>query len=416
MVEATAVVIDQCEGKARRKWQILTACSLIVCINAAFPIYGASVVNTAMVAEMGLDRSLLGLFVALNMVVTGLTAPLVGALVGRVGARLVLVSGSVLMALGALTMATLVDGGVSAILTFSLLIGLGMSLGGFIANQACVAGWYREDRARPFGVLYATMGLGGFVAAPLVSEVILRSDNWRAGWLVFVVVGIIALCLAIFVVRDAPASGDVVGFTPPAEAPAAAGEGGEGDIGTRALLILILCAMSAGAGSAFYIAHGLALLRDFGHPLAAATTSMSMMAVSTVVGNLAIGAFGRRFGVRRILALGSIIFATGLLFLGNARSSTLVFVYPAFFGIGFGVVQVGVMALLSKCAKPARFAMMSGIVFALDTVASASAPLFGGVLFDNTHTYMPMILVIAGLNALAALLLSLNRGAFRAGA
>ncbi|MDR3516630.1 MAG: MFS transporter [Azospirillaceae bacterium] len=411
MDETAQFGIQQRGATTERKGQILTACSLIICINAAFPIYGASVVNTAMVSAMGLDRSLLGLFVAVNMVVTGLTAPLVGALVGRVGARIALIAGSTVMMLGALSMATLVHGPLTAILTFGILVGLGMSLGGFIANQACTAGWFHEDRARPFGVLYATMGVGGFVAAPLINRVIFETGDWRAGWLVFIVLGALALCLAIFVVRDAPERDGVVNFTHSVEAPAAAGEGG---ISARALPIVTLCVMSAGASSALYISHGLALLKDFDHPLTAATTSMSLMAVSTLAGNLAIGAFSKRFGIRRILAIGSIIFAIGILLLGNARSTTLLYLYPPFFGVGFGAVQVGAMALLSKCVKPLRFAAVSGIVFALDTVASASTPILGGVLFDKMHTYLPMILVLAGFNTLAALLLLLNRRAFPA--
>jgi MFS family permease len=404
-------VIDTREKNTRTKWQILAACSLIICINAAFPIYGASVVNTAMVSAMKADRSLLGTFIAVNMLVTGLTAPLVGALVSRFGARPALIAGSLLLMLGALTMATLVHRPLTAILTFGIIIGLGMSLGGFVANQTCTAEWFRDDRARPFGVLYATMGVGGFVAAPLINLVILRLGTWQAGWLVFVVLGAVALCLSIFVVRDAPDFDDVVGPSPSPEAPTAAGNGG---IFALALPIIMLCILSAGASSSFYIAHGLSLLKDFGHPLTAATTTLSIMAATTLVGNLTIGAVSKRFGVRRILAVGSITLAIGLLLLGNAHSTTMLYLYPPFFGIGFGAAQVGGMALLSKCVKIHRFAAISGIVFALDTVSSASAPVLGGMLFDKMHTYLPMILLLAGLNATAAVFLMLSKRLFPA--
>lgn len=387
---------------------MLAACSLILCINAAFPIYGASVVNTAMVSSMGLDRSLLGLLVSANMAVTGLTAPLMGALVGRAGARFTLVVGSILLILGSLAMAVLVQGALAAVLTFGILIGLAMSAGGFVANQACVAGWFHEDRARPFAVLYATMGAGGFVAAPLINSAIGLGDNWRAGWLVFTALGVLALCLALFIVRDAPDADGVAEFGPPLE------ETNAGATGRLALWIVILCIMAAGASSSLYIAHGLAMLHDFGHPFTAAATSMSIMAASTLAGNFAIGAFGKRFGVRRILAAGSATFALGLILLIGARSTAFLYLYPLFLGAGFGAVQVGAMALLSRCVPPNRFAATSGIAISLQTIASAITPFLGGWLFDATHTYLPLILTLAGLNVLAALLLLLSGRAFPA--
>ena len=393
-----------------RKWVILAACSGILCINAAFPIYGASVVNTAMVSAMGQDRSLLGLFVTANMVVTGLTAPLIGSLVGRFGARLMLVIGSCLMILGSLAMATLVQGPISAVLTFGIVVGLAMSTGGFVANQACVAGWFRADRARPFGILYATMGVGGFLAAPLVNSAISHEHNWRAGWLVFTALGVVSLCLALFVARDAPDAEGAVEFTPSAEGT------DTGGLRSPAMLIVLFCIVSAGASSALYIAHGLAILQDYGHSAIASTTSMSIMAASTLVGNLALGVLGAKFGVRRILAGGSLTFAIGLLLLANARSPALLYVYAPFLGAGFGAVQVGAMALLSKCVPSKRFAKTSGIAFSLETVSSATTPFLGGFLFDTTHTYLPLLLTLITMNGITALLLLLNRRSFPAGA
>jgi MFS family permease len=315
------------------------------------------------------------------------------------------------MIFGSLAMSQLVQGPVSAVLTFGIVIGLAMSAGGFIANQACVAGWFRDDRARPFGILYATMGVGGFFAAPLVSSAISHTQDWRTGWLVFTALGFVSLCLAIFVVRDAPHAEEVAEF-----APAVDGAPNTGSIRSPALLIVLFCILSAGASSALYIAHGLALLKDFGHSPDASSMSMSIMAASTLAGNLAISILGPRFGVRRILAAGAVTFAIGLLVLANARSPGLLYVYAPFLGAGFGAVQVGAMALLSKCVPSNKFAKTSGIAFSLETVSSATTPFLGGFLFDTTHTYAPLLLTLVAMNGITALLLLFNRRSFPAGA
>mgnify|MGYP006077449095 CR=1 FL=1 len=378
------------------RWRVLAACACILCINAAFPIYGASVVNTAMVADMKLDRSILGLLVSANMIVTGLTAPLFGGIVGRVGARLTLIFGSGVLIVGSLVMAFLVHGPYQAIAAFGLIIGLAMSAGGFVANQACVAGWFIDDRAKPFAVLYATMGAGGFVAAPLISEVVARAHAWNAGWLVFTFFGCIALILSLFVVRDAPPSAQPVSFGPP-------GEGtGDRDLKSVAVWLVIFSIMAAGASSALYIAHGLAMLQDFGHGPILAARSMSIMAASTLIGNFLVGALGKRLGVRYILALGGIVFAIGLLLLANAKSALIFFIYPPLLGAGFGAVQVGAMALLSKCTAQNRFAAISGVAISLQTVASAITPFLGGWLYDTYHTYLPLFSALFMFNVLTS--------------
>lgn len=394
----------------KQKLRILAACACILCINAAFPIYGASVVNTAMVSEMGLDRSLLGLLVSANMIVTGLTAPLMGGAVARFGAQKVLILGSIIMIVGSLMMAFLVHGPYQAIGVFGLIVGLAMSAGGFVANQACVAGWFVNDRARPFAVLYATMGAGGFVAAPLIRTVIDGAQTWSAGWLVFTAFGALALALSLFVVRDAPRVGHAVDFGPP-------GEGtGHGNLSSPGIWLIIGCIMVAGASSALYIAHGLAMLQDFGHDPGAAARSMSIMAASTLIGNFLVGAFGKRLGVRRILAAGSITFAIGLVLLANARGSAMFYLYPPLLGAGFGAVQVGAMALLSKCTAAHRFAAISGIAISLQTVASAITPFLGGWIFDTQHTYMPLFAVLVTLNLLTAVVLLFGKTMFPKGA
>jgi MFS family permease len=395
----TDIIHNETAEVTRKPWQILTACSFILCINAAFPIYGASVINTEMVSQMGAERTLLGLLVSVNMIVTGLTAPLMGAFVGRVGARATLIGGSVLMIVGALAMALLVNSVVPAVLTFGIVFGLAMSAGGFVANQTCVAGWYKEDRARPFAILYATMGVGGFIATPLVSGAISSSGDWRSGWFVFAILGVIALLLSVFVIRDAPAADAEPQVGPAVEAT------GSGGIKSIPVWIVIFTIVVAGASSSMYIAHGLTLLNDFGHPASLASKSLGVMAASTLLGNFVIGTFTQKYGIRRILAGGGICFALGLVLLVNANTTILLFTYPVFLGAGFGAVQVGTMALLSKCVAPEKFPAAIGITLCLETLIAASSPFIGGYVFETLHTYMPMVMALVALNTLAAFIL-----------
>ncbi|MCM2472404.1 MFS transporter [Rhizobium sp. CG5] len=389
---------------------ILGACALILCMNAAFPIYGASVINTTMVTSLGWDRSLLGLLVSVNMAVTGLTAPLIGSAVDRYGPRIVLIAGSFLLLVGASAMAFWVEQPWQVIFAFGILMGLAMSAGGFIANQACVAAWFDKKQARAFATLYATMGVGGFIAAPLISSVIAQGD-WRAGWLVFIAVGAFALCLAVFVVRDAPSAARNEGVDKTAQ-PDSAPEPKGSIYKSPALWLVILCIVSAGAGSSLYIAHGQALLHDSAFSPSAAAASLSLMAASTLLGNFMVGALGDRFGTRNILTGGLLVFAIGLLTLGYAENTFMLYAYAVLLGAGYGAVQVSSMALLAETFPARQFASVSGFAISMMTIASAVAPFVVGQLFDLTQTYIPSILAIAGMNVAGALLMMSNRRVF----
>jgi len=66
-------------------WRVLFALCFVISVNMAFPIYGASVLNTVMAVDLHWDRKSLGLLVGVNMLTTGLAAPLV-AVASTVGA------------------------------------------------------------------------------------------------------------------------------------------------------------------------------------------------------------------------------------------------------------------------------------------------------------------------------------------
>jgi cyanate permease len=74
------------------------------------------------------------------------------------------------------------------------------------------------------------------------------------------------------------------------------------------------------------------------------------------------------------------------------------------------------MALLSKCTAQSRFAAISGIAISLQTVASAVTPFLGGWLFDRSHTYVPLIATMVGLNLLTAVLLLFGKRLYPDGA
>ena len=94
------------ESKPFYGWKLVAAVFFIYLVNIAFPYYGGSLLNAFMAEELGLGRSQLGYGFSAFLLFVGLSSPLVGILVNRLGVRAVLTAGGATLTIGALMMAT----------------------------------------------------------------------------------------------------------------------------------------------------------------------------------------------------------------------------------------------------------------------------------------------------------------------
>src|SRR5277367_1294608 len=117
-------------------WTMLATLWGIVFLNLGFPAYGPAVINAAMARAEGLNRETLGNMFSVYMIMSGLPGPLVALSINRLGVRRTLLLGSFFTIAGSLLMATVVTGGLGAMLCYGLLVGSGVATGAVMAAQA----------------------------------------------------------------------------------------------------------------------------------------------------------------------------------------------------------------------------------------------------------------------------------------
>ena len=91
-------------------WKLLAVFWLIVFTNFAFPLYGASVINTYMAADLHMNRAALGAAYGFFQWMVGLPAPLVAICINKKGVRFTMLAGCLTVLAGALLMAFAVRG------------------------------------------------------------------------------------------------------------------------------------------------------------------------------------------------------------------------------------------------------------------------------------------------------------------
>ena len=381
-------------------WTMLGALWTVMFLNLGFPAYGPAVINAAMAEALGLHRETLGDMFSVYMIMSGLPGPAVALSVNRFGVRRTLLLGSLLIIAGAVLMATVVSGGMGAMIAFGLLVGAGVATGSALAAQAGLARWFVRRRSLALSVLYSAGAIGGFVAAPLLNRVISTTHSWRTGWWVIAVLSALAACIAVIFVRERPEDvGQAAdGFGPPREAGAAPRDTRPPFVTRHEWTLrealshpsywLILLSLVGGSGGyTLFLAHGVVHLHDLGHSASVGAWAVGIMTVSGLIGKAFLAALGDRIDPRYIWGVFMAIFALGLVLVVNARPLWQVYLFAVCLGIGFGGGLVCLMAVLSNYYGTRAFASLAGLAVAINTTLSAVAPKIAGRLYDEGLGY-----------------------------
>jgi len=379
-------------------WVVVAAGALMTCV-AFGAVFSLAVFLQPMADATGWSRAGISGAMTLVFLAMGVGGFAWGTLSDRIGARPVVLAGSVLLVLG-LALASRAG----SLLEFQLAYGLvvGFAAGSFFPPFiAVVSNWF--DRQRALAVSLTTMGVGvaPMTVSPFASW-LLTTQDWRGAQMTIALLAALIMIPAALLVRQPP--------TQPASAGAGApGAGGAGEMSLgealRSTPFIVLgltyfacCAMHSGP-----IFHTISYAIFCGVPALAAVSIYSLEGLAGLGGRVLFGVLGDRYGAKPVLiagllvqalAAGAFVFASRL---GEFYAVSFVF------GLAYG----GVMPLYAVLAR-SYFGphIMGGVVGAASLVASlgmALGPLAGGWIFDayGTYTWLYVGSFAVGLGAVA---------------
>lgn len=404
-------------------WTLLAVVWLIMAFNLGFPAYSPSVINPEMGKSLGFTRDVIGLMMSIYIILSGLPGPVVAMVINKLGSRITIIIGSLMIVAGATAMATVVDSATGAYLAFGLVVGGGVCTGASLPSQTVVARWFLRRRAMALSIMYSAGALGGAVAAKLLENLIIRTGDWRDAWWVIAGFSGIAAVLSLAFIREKPEDmGQTVdgvdASTSSAQALAAKAKPAFitdtawefRDAVRNPTYWLILGSLLGGSGVyTLFLAHGKLLLEDFGHPLGIGGTAVFTMTISGLVAKAIIIAFGDRFDPKYLWGIFMAVFGIGAVVMVHASTLPLVYTFAFCLGIGFGGGVVCLMAVLGNYFGLKAFALLSGIAIAVNTTLSALAPYAAGRLFERGYGYEGICYFLAAWCFAGALVLFLIR-------
>ena len=407
-------------------WKLLAVFWIILFANFAFPLYGASVVNTYMAEALHWDRTQLGTAYAIYQLMIGAPAPLIAILIAKKGVRFSAALGCWVVVAGALLMSSVVRTSLQTDLVYGVMIGLGAMTGGVLVAQTGINCWFSKHKGLAITLVHTGGTFGGFVAARVLDKVIRAfGGNWRAGW--WLMAGVSAICavLAMLFVRERPSD---LGQFPDGATEQEAASSIRSDANERvhktnedwtlldalrtpAIWLILVSLLGFSAGYPLYIAHGNAHLRDLGYSPAQAASSISIMLLCAMFGTLFFAAIADRIEPRLSWAVASLVFAAGMLLALHASGAAGLYLYAILLGGSFGVCFSAMMVLPANYYGVKGYPPVISLMMVVGTTAGFLGATIAGIVFDHFRSYTPVFYCVAALSVLAAIVLLLMKPA-----
>jgi MFS family permease len=379
----------------RYGWVMVALGAFMTCV-AIGAMFSLAVFLQPITESTGWSHTAVSGAMTLNFLAMGAAGFGWGALSDRIGPRIVVLAGAVLLGLG-LFLASRAQ----TVLQFQLAFGLmvGIAVGSFFTPMiAAVMGWVTEHRGLAVSLVSVGVGVAPMTMSPFAAWLITQMD-WRGAQMVIAVLVWATLVPAALFVRRPPAQ--------PAAAEHGAAEAAPMKLRdafvSAPFIVLALTFFACCAAHAGPIFHTVTYAMTCGLAPLAAVTIYSVEGLAGLGGRLALGVLADRLGVKRVLIAGLLIQAVAAgMFIFASRLGEF-YAVAATFGFAYG----GVMPLYAVLAREYFGQRMLGAVFGAAAMVSslgmALGPALGGWIYDTFGRYTWMYLGSAaiGLGAVA---------------
>jgi MFS family permease len=381
--------------RIRPAWVVLGgafgAFTLSAALMHSYPVY-----LVAFIADFGWSRAETSIAYSVSQFIAGVSSPLVGYLVDRLGSRRLLLIGGGLLVAGLVGSAF-----VTALWQIILLYGIVMTFGanclGLVVFVPMLSRHFVRRRGFAISIVQSANGIARGLSAPLV-QLLISLIGWRETYLAQAgLMGALIFPLArLFRRADAPAPPQSQDGRVPSETPAADAEPlGRGwtlgeAVRTPHFWLLFSVYLFTGLGSFFVSLHQLAFAVDIGFDKLYAAEVLGMGAFLAVPGIIVTGALSDTIGREwsAILAYGfSIIGVVFALMITSPDQHLLLWLHACFFGLTWGARGPAITAKTADLFPGRQLGTILGVITIGTGLGSAAGSWGAGLVYDLSGSY-----------------------------
>ena len=373
----------------------------------SIPFYTHGIFVGAITAEYGWSRGAAQFAFSFVMMTALITAPLIGLLIDRIGARRVaLVSLAAFAAMfAALSFAT-----VEIWTYYALWLVMAIAASGTmpITWTRTVNGWFERQRGLALGLTLASTGVVA-TFAPAIAANLIGDVGWRDAYRILGLgIAVVGLPAIYFLFHDnARVTPTESNATVPAIVPGVSTREGVKSFKFWALGISILLVC---AGIAGLITNLVPMLMDHGMDRPTAASYAGIMGLSVIGGRIIGGYLIDHLWAPGVAAVFLAVPAVSCYLLGGAYDPSLIWLAALLIGFTAGV-EVDILSFLTaRYFGMKNYGALYGGQFVFFAIGSGFAPAAFGMAFDRVGNYQPVLIGSAVMFILSAgLILTLGK-------
>jgi len=374
-------------------WRVVGANSVVWSLQSMIWVQGYGNMAVQLRDQFGWSKSFLSYVYAGTRAEVAVFGPVQGQAIDRLGIKQVMRAGAVLGLIGFLAVAWADTRG--EFVVAMAILGIAMSLIGFLTISTATVRWFERRRARALSILTMGFAFGGFFAPVLVWG--FDRYGWRTTILVAGSVLSAAAWWAAAIVNRTPADhGEPMDGLDEARQevePRAEGVTDRHYTAGQAMRTRGFWMISFGHGAALLVvsssmAHlALYLTEDRGYSAGRAALVAGTVPLFQIVGTVLGGYLGDRMNKRLIAGIAMVMHGAALLTLAWVDRAAAVGVFVVLHGIAWGVRGPQMQAIRADYFGSTAFASIMGWSSIIVTMGSIAGPVLAGVLADSTGDY-----------------------------
>ncbi len=411
-------------------WWTVLVTGVISGLGHGFYGYGFSVFFKDLAAELGLSRALTSIGSGIGRLEGGLESAPAGWLADRFGPKWVMFIG-VGATGGALIAMNFLNSAWSYFLIWGFLIGSGLNLGLTVTVDKTVINWFVRKRGLAQGIKFALIGVGGVVAVPVVTWLVI-AQGWRMTCLIWGLVMMACSPLMLVFVKskgpehygllpdgaqvDPGLTADVDSMIARGAEYAASFEDTEYTFKqawrTRTFWLLVAAFVIQTTVIGGIGIHIIPFLTDIGISTTTASAMMGMQVFFTIPSRFLGGFLVDHINKRRlpfVLAAAMLLQAIGIGTFLVYRTIPSIYAFLIFYGLSSGAGTPILTVTLGRYFGRKSFGSIFGVLRALQAPFSFIAPTYAGWVYDTTGSYITAFTLFAFLMVVSTGLLCLVR-------
>ena len=353
-------------------------------------MHSYAVFLVAYLGEFGWGRAETSVAYSVSQLVLGISSPFIGALVDRLGTRVLVTAGAILLA-GGLAANAAVGSLWQVVLLYGLVMTLGSNCLGLVVSVPILSRWFVQRRGLAISIVQSANGFGRATSAP-VAQLLISSIGWRRSYLALAA----AMAAAVIPIVRAfpnrePAAADAdPGPRPRHAKPPARTWTVAAAMRTPHFWLLFVVYLLTGLGSFLVSLHQLAWAIDVGFDPLYAAGVLGTGSLLAVVGTIGTGTISDYIGreVSAILAyLVSIVGVICALFVTNPDQHALLWLHACFFGLTWGARGPQITAKTADLFQGPHLGAILGVISIGTGLGAGGGAWASGLIFDLSGSY-----------------------------